>query len=152
MGIDLNDLPDHVQKQIKDANKGIDATKKATGLVKAKAVPHDNNMNKTEKNYSEYLEVLKINGEILDWKHEPFNLRLAKRTFYKPDFVVITLNGYIEIHEVKGRWEDDALVKIKVAAKDFPWFTFKAVFNEKGGWRYRRFDTRTEGFVYEQKP
>lgn len=40
---------------------------------------------------------------------------MADKTFYSPDFIVPALDC-IEVHEVKGHWEDDARVKIKVAA------------------------------------
>ena len=59
--------------------------------------------------------------------------------FYTPDFLVILADGRIELHEVKGHWEDDARVKIKVAAAQKPWFTFVAVKWVKGGWEYERF-------------
>jgi hypothetical protein len=136
MGIDPNTLPEWAQEQIrrKEGKKPANAEP-----LKAKAVPHDGRMNKTEQAYSGHLEKLKLEGSIRDWRHEPFNIRLAKRTFYKPDFVVVTAQGYIEVHEVKGRWMDDALVKIKVAADQLPWFTFVAVRHEAGTWKTRTF-------------
>ena len=77
-------------------------------------------------------------------------MRLAKRTFYEPDFmvwlwptVVVDTSedpdpypGRIEIHEVKGFWRDDARVKIKVAAEMFPMFKFIAV--TRKGWLWKR--------------
>jgi len=141
MGVDINQLPAHVQKQIRDKKpNGSGSALHAKDVMNAKAVPHDHRMNKTEKNYSNHLESLKIAGDIKDWKHEPFNLRLADRTFYKPDFVVINSNDHIEIHEVKGyAFRDDALVKIKVAAENFPWFKFVGVFWRNRKWEYRSF-------------
>lgn len=149
MGIELSQLPKHVQKQINGKYSKKEVTEYALESLKVKAVPHDSRMNKTERLYASHLQKLKAAREILDWKHEAFNLRLADRTFYKPDFFVVTLDAHIEVHEVKGRWMDDALVKIKVAAEYHPWFTFKAVFNEKGAWKYRRFNTQKGGFEYE---
>ena len=43
------------------------------------------------------------------------------------------------LHEVKGHWEDDARVKIKVAATQHPWFRFLAVKAGKTGWQYETF-------------
>lgn len=151
MGIRFADLPPHIQKRVdkKQKQNGKKITDYAIESMKVKAVPHDHRMNKTERNYANHLQKMKMAGEIVDWKHEPFNLRLADRTFYKPDFVVVTTEGYIEVHEVKGRWQDDALVKIKTAAEMFPWFTFRAVFNEKGFWKSRFFNTKKGGFQYE---
>lgn len=80
-------------------------------------------MNGLEKRYAAHLDSRKATGEILGWKFEPLKLKLAKATFYNPDFGVLMLGGRIELHETKGHWEDDARVKIKWAAKDFgEWF------------------------------
>ena len=51
-------------------------------------------------------------------------------------------NGQLEAHEVKGFWEDDAKVKIKVAAELYP-FSFVAVTKKPkkhgGGWELTKF-------------
>ncbi|MFG1247289.1 PDDEXK family nuclease [Xanthobacter flavus] len=83
-------------------------------------------MNKTEEVYAAHLEAQKAAGLILWWKFEALKLRLADSTFYTPDFAVLPRSGVLEVHEVKGRWEDDARVKIKVAADMYP-FRFIAV-------------------------
>lgn len=43
-------------------------------------------MNKTERKYNDYLESKRMKGEILWFKFDCINLRLAEKTFYKPDF------------------------------------------------------------------
>lgn len=83
-------------------------------------------MNKHEKMHADYLYKLKLANEIIDYKHEAIKLRLADKTFYTPDFFVVYHDRF-EIHEVKGFWEDDARVKIKVAAAQFPYFKFIAI-------------------------
>ena len=83
-------------------------------------------MNGLEEKWADQLELLKISGMILAWSFESVGLRLADRTFYYPDFLVVCPNHF-ELHEVKGHWEDDARVKFKVAAEQFPWFVFKAM-------------------------
>lgn len=83
-------------------------------------------MNKTEALYAAHLERLKQLSIIADFRFECVKLRLADKTFYTPDFMVIKPDGTLEMHEVKGYWEDDARVKIKVAAGEFP-FVFVAV-------------------------
>lgn len=93
-------------------------------------------MNKTEKSYSDYLFKQKVAGLILDFWYEPFSLKLAGGCFYRPDFMVLLSDLEIEIHEVKGFWEDDALVKIKVAAEKFP-FRFRTVKKTKLGFEIR---------------
>lgn len=64
--------------------------------------------------------------------------RLADKTFYTPDFVVLAPDGVLEMHEVKGFWEEDARVKIKVAAAQFP-FRFVAITRDKGNWSFESF-------------
>ena len=94
-------------------------------------------MNKLEESYAEYLRGQQQAGEI-DWfAFEAIKLKLADNTFYAPDFLVLKMNGDLEVHEVKGFWEDDARVKIKVAASLFP-FHFRAITRlpkrDGGGW------------------
>lgn len=78
-------------------------------------------MNKTEAAYASMLEMKERAGEIQGYVYEKVKLRLASNTYYTPDFMVLDKEGYIEFHEVKGRLRDDALVKFKVAAEQFPW-------------------------------
>ena len=83
-------------------------------------------MNKTEAEYAQLLAMRKQAGEVAWYRFEGVKLRLADKTFYSPDFAVMLANGQLEMHEVKGFWRDDARVKIKVAAEQFP-FRFIAV-------------------------
>ncbi|WP_052299333.1 hypothetical protein [Rubinisphaera brasiliensis] len=105
-------------------------------------------MNKTEQAYNEVLQTRLEAGELLSVKFEPMKLRLADRTFYEPDFLVVLSNGEMEFHEVKGRpgqgpggWMDDARVKIKVAAKEYWEYHFVGVSKlpRDGGWKVERF-------------
>lgn len=95
-------------------------------------------MNKTETAYDGHLWAQR--GRLYVWhRYEGITLKLADDTRYTPDFVVQALSGQIELHECKGFWRDDARVKIKVAAKMFP-FRFLAVTREKaGGWKVEEF-------------
>lgn len=77
-------------------------------------------MNSTEKAYAIHLESLKFSGAVEWYAFEAIKFRLADNTFYTPDFIVMMACGALEAHEVKGHWEDDARVKIKVAAEHFP--------------------------------
>ena len=96
-------------------------------------------MNKSEEAYARQLEAMKHLNQIRRWVFEPFKLRLADRTFYEPDFMVVK-NEHIEIHEFKGHWEDDARVKVKVAAELFPEFLFVGVTMRKGSYEYEFFN------------
>ena len=80
-------------------------------------------MNKTEARYSYKLKAMLLSGEILWYKFEGITLKLADDTRYTPDFAVMTKENVIELHEVKGSkyiFTDDAKVKVKVTAEQFP--------------------------------
>jgi len=94
--------------------------------------------NKTEGAYGDHLELRKRAGEVAWYAFEGVKLRLADNTFYTPDFAVMLTSGQLEMHEVKGFWEDDARVKIKVAAALFP-FQFIGVQSVKGAWKSEEF-------------
>lgn len=103
--------------------------------ARARHVPGQ--MNSLERAYADELTLRQAAGLIREWRFEPLKLRLAPATYYSPDFLVILSDDTVEIHEVKGRWEDDARVKIKVAATLNPWFRFVAVTKRPkrdGGW------------------
>jgi hypothetical protein len=92
-------------------------------------------LNATEAAYGRLLETRKAAGEVLWYRFEGIKLRLADNTFYTPDFAVLAADGVLELHEVKGHWTDDARVKIKVAADQYP-FRFLAV---RKAWHYEHF-------------
>jgi len=94
---------------------------------------------KLELAYEDHLALRKAAGEILHWGYETHNLRLAQRTFYMPDFSVV-LPTHMEFHEIKGHWEDDARVKIKVAAEMYPFYRWCAVTRTKGIWQWEWFN------------
>lgn len=99
-------------------------------------------MNKTETAYDTHLWALRAANEVQWHKFEAVKLRLADNTFYTPDFAVLVADGIMEMHEVKGFWQDDARVKIKVAASLYP-FRFLAFTPEAkkrgGGWKQEAF-------------
>lgn len=96
-------------------------------------------MNKTEGRYAQQLDARKAAGEVVWWGFEQVKLRLARNTHLTIDFVVVLASGAIEAIDVKGRkgdryWaEEDAKVKLKVAAPMFPWMRFAVVWPAKGG-------------------
>jgi hypothetical protein len=99
-------------------------------------------MNKTEAAYDSLLRERQGLGFIVWYKFEPIKLRLADNTFYTADFAVLANDLVLELHEVKGFWQDDARVKIKVAASLYP-FRFIAVTprakKNGGGWDREEF-------------
>lgn len=77
-----------------------------------------------EANYARYLELLKIQGKITDWFHEPetFWFKDIKRgtRSYLPDFKVIELDGTHKWIEVKGWMDAKSKTKLKRFAKYYP--------------------------------
>ena len=108
------------------------------GHAHARASFRPGEMNQLEKRYRDHLHLLRINGDVLWFKYNALKLRLAEKTFYIPDFAVVFSDYTIGIDEVKGHWEDDARVKIKVAAATYP-FRFRAV----------TWDRQTQAWEYE---
>jgi hypothetical protein len=98
-------------------------------------------MNGLEKRYNAHLQLRFHLGELTDFRFEPLKLRLAPATFFNPDFLLVLPNSTHELHEVKGHWEDDARVKIKVAATLFPWWKFVGVTwnKEMKDWKFEDF-------------
>lgn len=83
--------------------------------------------NKLEEKYEEHLKALLYSGEILDYKFESIKLKVGTNiSWYTPDFMVINKDEFVEFHEVKGYWLDDAKKAIKAAALLYPGFVFKA--------------------------
>jgi hypothetical protein len=99
-------------------------------------------MNKTEAAYAATLDARRYAGEVAWFKFEGVKLRLADNTFYTPDFAVMLADGALEMHEVKGFWQDDARAKIKIAADLYP-MRFVAIKarskKEGGGWASEEF-------------
>jgi len=100
-------------------------------------------MNKTETRYADRLEAMLHAHEIRWWRFEGLKFRLSDGAWYTPDFNVLTANGDVECHEVKGHWEEAARVRIKVAADQYP-FRFVACTEKRkkdgGGWNFEVFE------------
>lgn len=99
-------------------------------------------MNKLEAAYAAHLEERKLLGEVLWYSFEAVTFKLGEGCRFTPDFLVMTADGYLECHETKGFWADDAKVKIKLAAEKFP-FRFvamtKVAKKHGGGWKETEF-------------
>lgn len=101
--------------------------------IVAKGAKRKVGMNRWESRYAEQLESRKHVGEVAGYWFEAVKFKLADKTFYTPDFLVMLASGEMECHEVKGFWREDARVKIKVAAGMYP-FRFVAVRLVKKEW------------------
>ena len=74
--------------------------------------------------YALFLEKLRQEGKIKDWKHEPKcfwfeNIKRGVRS-YLPDFCIIHNNGTEEWSEVKGFYDSKSQTKMKRMAKYYP--------------------------------
>ena len=102
-------------------------------------------MNKTEQAYADLLEARRLSGEVINWKFEAMTFKLADSCRLTPDFAVWLSDGTMEFVDAKGGGPvaDDALVKLKCVAEQFPQFTFvmeKArAKRDGGGWERRVF-------------
>jgi hypothetical protein len=110
--------------------------KEITGLelsryVRPRHVPGQ--MNKTESSYAHFLDLMQKAGEIKRFAFEPIKFRLADKTFYTPDFMVV-YEDRIAFHEVKGFPRDDWRVKWKVCIEKFPEFEWVLVKYKSGQW------------------
>lgn len=84
----------------------------------AAALPY---RSKLEASYADYLESQRVAGLIVAWAYEPIKIRLpARRCWYTVDFLVQTAMG-LEGHEVKGFPREEAMLKLKLAARAAWW-------------------------------
>lgn len=96
-------------------------------------------MNALESRFAkEYLDLLRLGGEIQWWRYEPMRFRIGSSAFYKPDFVVLDAVGQVVAYETKGHWREAARARIKVAADLFPWVRFIGV-TSSNGWTFEEF-------------
>lgn len=103
-----------------------------------KARPVKGVMNGNEAKFAALLEEWKRAGTIRHYGYESITLTLAPRTTILIDFHVIEADGTIVFYECKAgmkngkyRAEDDAVVKLKVAAEKFPYFKILVTWDHK---------------------
>lgn len=88
-------------------------------------------LNKTER---AWLEHMRLSLPTFHIGIQNVTLKIGDDCRYTPDFLCVG-EGCIVFYEVKGFWRDDARVKIKVAARMFPWARFVAVQRDGKGWK-----------------
>jgi hypothetical protein len=78
-------------------------------------------LNGTEKEFADLLEAWKHDGKVLWWKAHPFNIRVAKGTYYRLDFLALMSDGVLTMFETKGGYTSEkGAMKIKLAAEALP--------------------------------
>lgn len=91
-------------------------------------------LNKTERAYHQHLVCM--NYQWLGVQN--ITLKLANDCRLTCDFAYLDKDGQLVLIDVKGFQREDALIKIKVAARQFPWIRFAIVKRVKGGgWDYQ---------------
>jgi hypothetical protein len=105
---------------------------KPLALADEKAKPHKlDGMNKTEAAYAAHLDWLTREGFVRSYLFGSVKLRLARKTWYTPDFFVV-YRGHYEFVEVKGFLRDDAAAKFKIAREMYPFAMWRMVKREGG--------------------
>lgn len=121
---------------------------KARGSIRSRRKPGE--MTRPEVAYEAHLQSRHRTGEVAWYGYERTKLKLADNTFFSPDFTLLLADGTIEHHEVKGRknrkeggdtfWcEEDAKLKIKVAAEQHPYVFCIVWQNRDGSWGRQEF-------------
>ena len=133
-GISISDLPPRCQEQVM-AQLAMSLPPQRAPALPSNAIrqQHGPTLNKLEDDFHRHLvSTFKPLGAAI--LVQPITLKLGNGVRYTPDFIkadlfvpphrTVTLDAY----EVKGpRFWDDARVKIKVAASQYPWIRFVLV-------------------------
>jgi hypothetical protein len=100
-----------------------------------------------EANYARYLKWLEERGDIAAWEYEPITFRfdgVQRGPYtYKPDFKVITHDGAVAFHEVKGWMDSASKGKLKRFAKFYPQHRL-VVIDQK---TYRDIERKVSGLI-----
>lgn len=104
--------------------------------LRAKGRMKSGEMNRAEKAYAAFLDGERAAGRVARFWFESLKVKIADgKCWYTPDFLVLRPDGTLELHEVKGApaiFADDAKVKTKACATQYP-FLVRVVFPKKGG-------------------
>jgi hypothetical protein len=97
---------------------------KSRGTLRSRRKPGERT--KVEQKYELHLEARKQAGEVQWYWYELCKFRLADRSYWTPDYMVLLADGTLEAHECKGRsgdgpWmEEDARLKARFAGETLP--------------------------------
>ena len=128
------ELPQHMKKQV-DAvmheSEKVDPAPTGDSPLRRGRVP-----NKTEAAYRR--EVLERRSGVTTIHYEGLTFRMANGHRYTPDWVVVTEDGGIECHEVKGRRalhsQQRARLAFDQARVEFPWVKWVWAARKGHGW------------------
>jgi hypothetical protein len=87
-----------------------------------------------ERQYGQHLEARVRAHDIRQYEYEALRFRLADGTMYTPDFVLWLPDDVVEVHEIKGRQREAAMVRFKVARDRYPRFIWRMLKKSCGRW------------------
>ena len=129
MGLHISQLPNEVRDRL---NLKVPTHKQFWAIVGDKQPIYFRSS--WEFYYSLFLEKLRQENKILDWKHEPkcFWFEGIKRGVrsYLPDFCITHIDGSEEWSEVKGFLDSKSQTKMKRMAKYYPDVNIRLVGSE----------------------
>jgi len=120
-GIPAKPSPSNSKKAIEKEGMTISTVHETTDVSK---------LNKTER---AFYDLQRVNADNLFLGVQCLTFKLGDDCRYTPDFIVIRKTGAIA-YEVKGFMRDDALVKLKTAARSYPFFKFIVVTKSGSQW------------------
>lgn len=88
-----------------------------------------------EQEYAHLLNIRLAAKEIIGWQYEAIRLKIADKTTYTPDFLILYPDGSQEFVEVKGYLRQSANVKFKACAEKFKGFKWSMQHKVKGVWQ-----------------
>lgn len=132
---------DQLRKRLEELEAADEKRKRAgRGRTNAKSKPKDKGKH---KGYASGLELRFVEemllkwvaaGEVIWWRYEPETYHLAgSGTSVKPDFKIQRPDGSMEIIEVKGFWHEDAWIKMKILAYEFPYPVYVVRYGRQSG-------------------
>jgi len=133
MRLQLTDLPRHMQDQVSAQLHAAPAAPASSIKVAIKAKPSadESKLNKLE---SAWLAVLRADITLAWVGVHALTFKIGDDCRYTPDFIALNLDGELIAYETKGFMRDDARVKLKVAARMFPFVGFVLVERKAGAW------------------
>lgn len=137
MGIDPTVLPDALLSKMDKADRqrlGKQSVKENTRIdFSSRPNTDEEKLNKTERAYLWYLRKLNVPN----LRIQQVTLKLAYDCRLTVDFTYVNTNGRMVFVDVKGWQREDALIKMKMAARQFTEFDFVIVKRDGAGWEER---------------
>ena len=94
----------------------------------------ESKLNKTERTFLQYLRKLPGISHI---GIQGITFKIGDDCRYTPDFSALKDCSQLYLYEVKGFMRDDALVKLKVCARMYPWAILNLVRKDNAGWNIK---------------